>query len=47
MASFVDAYVTVCVVERESFKSVNIKRAFPGLYQAYAEALEGRSAQKS
>lgn len=40
----VDAYVTVCVVERESFKPVNIKRAFPGLYQAYAEVLEGSDA---
>lgn len=36
----VDAYITVCVVERESFKPVNIKRTFPDLYRAYEEAIE-------
>lgn len=36
----VDALVTLCVVERETFKPVNIKKAFPRLYAKYAEAME-------
>lgn len=36
----VDAYITVCVVERETFKLVNAKKTFPDLYNAYASALE-------
>ncbi len=36
----VDALVTVCVVERETFKPVNIKRTFPDLFAVYAEGLE-------
>lgn len=31
----VDALVTVCVVQRATFKPVNIKRAFPDLYDIY------------
>lgn len=36
----VDAHVTVCVVERDNFKPVNIKKAFPELYAKYADAVE-------
>lgn len=36
----VDALVTVCVVERATFKPVNLKRAFPDLFAKYAEAQE-------
>lgn len=39
-APLVDAYVSACVVERNSFKPVNLKRTFPELYAKYAEALE-------
>lgn len=37
----VEGYVTVCVVDRESFKPVNIKREFPELYAKYAAVIEG------
>lgn len=37
----VDAHVTVCVVDRATFKPVNIKRTFPDLYAKYAAAEEG------
>ncbi len=36
----VDALVTVCVVERATFKPVNLKRTFPDLFAKYAEAQE-------
>lgn len=36
----VDAHVTVCVVERDNFRPVNIKKAFPELYAKYAEVVE-------
>lgn len=36
----VDAFVTVCVVERATFKPVNIKRTFPDLYRSYGEVTE-------
>ena len=36
----VDAHVTVCVVERDTFKPVNLKRTFPELYARYAEVVE-------
>ena len=39
-APLVDAIVTLCVVERSSFKPVNIKKTFPALYERYASALE-------
>ncbi|MEY8562827.1 thioesterase family protein [Eggerthellaceae bacterium 3-80] len=39
-APLVDAYVTVCVVERETFKPVNMKKTFPDLYNTYASVLE-------
>lgn len=39
-APLVDAYVTLCVVERATFKPVNLKKTFPVLYAKYAEALE-------
>ena len=37
----VDAYVTVCIVERATFKPVSIKRTFPELYARYGEVAEG------
>ncbi|MCI9130036.1 MAG: acyl-CoA thioesterase [Eggerthellaceae bacterium] len=36
----VDARLTLCVVERDTFKPVNLKRTFPELYAKYAEAVE-------
>lgn len=39
-APLVDGYVTVCVVERETFKPVNLKKTFPALYAQYAEVVE-------
>lgn len=36
----VDAHVTVCIVERATFKPVNIKRTFPELYGHYATIAE-------
>ena len=36
----VDALVTVCVVERETFKPVSLKRTFPDLYEKYAQMIE-------
>ncbi len=40
-APLVDAFVTVCVVDRATFKPVSLKRVFPELYAKYAEAVEG------
>lgn len=39
-APLVDAYITVCVVARETFKPVNMKKVFPDLYETYASVLE-------
>ncbi len=36
----VDALVTVCVVDRETFKPVNLKKAFAELYAKYDEVAE-------
>lgn len=36
----VDALVTVCVVERDTFKPVSLRRTFPDLYAKYAEIVE-------
>lgn len=36
----VDALVTVCVVNRETFKPVNLKKAFAELYAKYDEVAE-------
>lgn len=36
----VDALVTVCVVERDTFKPVSLRRTFPDLYAKYAEIEE-------
>ena len=36
----VDALVTVCVVERDTFKPVSLKRTFPDLYARYDELVE-------
>lgn len=36
----VDALVTVCVVGRETFKPVNLKKTFPELYAKYDEVAE-------
>ncbi len=36
----VDALVTVCVVGRETFKPVNLKKTFPKLYAKYDEVAE-------
>lgn len=36
----VDAYVTVCVVDRETFKPQNLKHTFPDLYARYEEVAE-------
>lgn len=36
----VDAYITLCVVDRDTFKPVNIKNTFPSLYKQYEGALE-------
>lgn len=39
-APLVDALVTVCVVERGTFKPVSLRRTFPDLYAKYAEIVE-------
>lgn len=39
-APLVDALVTVCVVERDTFKPVSLRRTFPDLYAKYAEIVE-------
>ena len=36
----VEGYMTLCVVERDTFKPVNMKKAFPELYAKYAEVVE-------
>ncbi len=36
----VDAHITVCVVKRDDFKPVNLKKTFPRLYAKYAEVEE-------
>ena len=36
----VDALVTVCVVDRETFKPVNLKKTFAELYAKYDEVAE-------
>ena len=36
----VEGYVTLCVVDRETFRPVNIKKSFPELYAKYSESLE-------
>ena len=36
----VDALVTVCVVERDTFKPTSLRRTFPDLYAKYAEIVE-------
>ena len=36
----VDALVTVCVVDRETFKAVNLKKTFAELYAKYDEVAE-------
>ena len=36
----VDAHVTVCLVDRETFKPVSIKRTFPDLYETYGTIME-------
>ena len=36
----VDALVTVCVVDRETFKPVSLKKTFPELYAKYDEVAE-------
>lgn len=36
----VDALVTVCVVERDTFKPVSLKRTFPELLVKYADVVE-------
>lgn len=36
----VDALVTVCVVERETFKPVSLKRTFPDLFEKYEKLVE-------
>lgn len=36
----VDALVTVCVVERDTFKPVSLRRTFPDLYAAYEGIVE-------
>ena len=37
----VDALVTVCVVERDTFKPVSLRRTFPDLYAKYEDIVEG------
>lgn len=39
-APLVDAYVTVCIVKRATFKPLSIKRTFPELYAQYAAIAE-------
>ena len=36
----VDGLLTLCVVERDTFKPVSIKRTFPALYELYGELVE-------
>ena len=36
----VDATITLCVVERETFKPVSLKRTFPDLYAQYDQLVE-------
>ena len=36
-----DALVTVCVVERDTFKPVSLRRTFPDLYVKYEDIVEG------
>ncbi len=36
----VDALVTVCVVERDTFKPVSLRHTFPDLYAKYADIVE-------
>ena len=36
----VDALVTVCVVERDTFKPVSLRRTFPDLYAKYEDIVE-------
>ena len=36
----VDGLVTLCVVERDTFKPVSLKRTFPDLYRLYGEIIE-------
>ncbi len=36
----VDGLLTLCVVERDSFRPVSIKRTFPALYELYGELVE-------
>ena len=36
----VDALVTVCVVERDTFRPVSLKRTFPDLHRLYGEIIE-------
>lgn len=36
----VDALVTVCVVERDTFKPVSLRRTFPDLYAKYEDVVE-------
>ena len=36
----VDALVTLCVVERDTFRPVSLKRTFPDLYARYNELAE-------
>lgn len=40
VAPLVEAFITPCVVSRETFKPVNIKKIFPKLYAKYAEVEE-------
>lgn len=42
-APLVDALVTVCVVERDTFKPVSLKRTFPDLYEIYGRIAEDAS----
>lgn len=39
-APLVDALVTVCVVERDTFKPVSLRRTFPDLYAKYDAIVE-------
>ena len=39
-APLVDALVTVCVVERDTFKPVSLRRTFPDLYAKYEDIVE-------
>lgn len=39
-APLVDALVTVCVAERDTFKPVSLRRTFPDLYAKYESVVE-------